>query len=505
MKTIAHKYYDATEDKMYDKPGQILDILLVGKHGTRRVNSLMKEFTNNQGVIERPQDLELLADTVVAFYKDQWDKRYKALTIDYGILDPYHIEKNVEATGTKSSTNTKTTSEETEANTDSSSNDTSSSVANRTDKVDGDTDVESSRSASGNQTDAASKESTSVNSMTGVNESVKEHDDDKVTRTTDYGDDETAVKETRTKSGIEVREKEGKEKVTDSVDPERNTKTRDVINNGTELADKVPTDHLGVEHSIRDNVTELDHYNNDTVKHSTTPYVTVGQKLRIDNEQSNIDHTIKDTTTNNLDLEQTVDYNTRKETITDNYATTREFEYGEKDGDKVKPLTETIKYGASGNEDDANPKEVVTKEGKITDTIETEGKVSITDTTNKNNNETTSEEQNANKSYSEQDVNNTHTSEGSVGESTASANSNNTNTSNSSSSLSSEGTENSNGSETTAEESKTTESGNKWWSATNQQMIQQELEVRMNNFYDQMLKDVAKLLTLSIYNQEEIR
>lgn len=490
---------------MYDKPGQILDILLVGKHGTRRVNSLMKEFTNNQGVVERPQDLELLADTVVAFYKDQWDKRYEALTIDYGILDPYHIEKNVEATGTKSSTNTKTTSEETEANTDSSSNDTSSSVANRTDKVDGDTDVESSRSASGNQTDAASKESTSVNSMTGVNESVKEHDDDKVTRTTDYGDDETAVKETRTKSGIEVREKEGKEKVTDTVDPTHNTKTHEVINNGTDLAEQVPADHVGLEHTVDGNKTVGEHITDSSNKHSTTPYVTVGQKLRIDNEQRNVENSIKDETTNSVTMDRTTDYNTRKETITDDYKTEREFEYGEEVNGQVVPLKETIKYGATGNEDNSNPKEVVTKEGKITDTIETEGKVSITDTTSKNNNETTSEEQNANKSYSEQDVNNTHTSEGSVGESTASSNSNNTNTSNSSSSISSEGTENSNGSETTAEESKTTESGNKWWSATNQQMIQQELEVRMNNFYEQMLKDVAKLLTLSIYNQEEIR
>lgn len=465
----------------------------------------MKEFTNNQGVVERPQDLELLADTVVAFYKDQWDKRYEALTIDYGILDPYHIEKNVEATGTKSSTNTKTTSEETEANTDSSSNGTSSSVANRTDKVDGDTDVESSRSASGNQTDAASKESTSVNSVNGVNESVKEHDKDLVTRTTDYSKDGNKVKETRTKSGIEVREKEGKEKVTDSVDSAHNTKTHEVVNNGTDLEDKVPTNHLGVEHTVDGNKTVGEHITDSSNKHSTTPYVTVGQKLRIDNEQRNVENTVKDETTNTVTMDRTTDYNTRRETITDDYTTHREFEYGEKVGNDIVPLKETIKYGPTGNEENANPKEVVTKEGKITDTIETDGKVSITDTTSKNNNETTSEEQNANKSYSEQDVNNTHTSEGSVGESTASANSNNTNTSNSSSLLSSEGTENSNGSETTAEESKTTESGNKWWSATNQQMIQQELEVRMNNFYDQMLKDVAKLLTLSIYNQEEIR
>ena len=463
----------------------------------------MKEFTNNQGVIERPQDLELLADTVVAFYKDQWDKRYEALTIDYGILDPYHIEKNVEATGSKSLSNTKTTSEETEASTDSTSNDINSSVANRTDKVDGDTDVESSKSTSGSQSDASSKESTSVNSMTGVNESVKEHDDDKVTRTTDYTDEDgNKVKETRTKSGIEIREKEGKESVTEESDTTKvPTKTLEVVNNGTDLSEEIPEGHSGLEHTVDGNVTNAEQYTEASSKHSTTPYVTVGQKLRIDNEQQNIGNTIKDTTTNELELERTTDYNTRKETITDEYKTKKEFEYG--DGEN--PLKETIKYGATGNEDNANPKEVITKEGKITDTIETEGKVSITDTTDKNSNETTSEEQSANKSYSEQDVNNTHTSEGSVGESTASSNSNNTNTSNSSSSLVSEGTENSNGSETTEEESKVTEVGNKWWSATNQQMIQQELELRMNNFYEQMLKDVAKLLTLSIYNQEEIR
>ena len=44
----------------------------------------------------------------------------------------------------------------------------------------------------------------------------------------------------------------------------------------------------------------------------------------------------------------------------------------------------------------------------------------------------------------------------------------------------------------------TTESGNKWWS-TSQELITQELELRKSNFYKSMVGDVVKLLTISVY------
>ena len=47
-----------------------------------------------------------------------------------------------------------------------------------------------------------------------------------------------------------------------------------------------------------------------------------------------------------------------------------------------------------------------------------------------------------------------------------------------------------------------TEIGNKWTS-TNQEMIEQELELRKHNLNERMLKDVANLLTITIYSQEE--
>ena len=43
-----------------------------------------------------------------------------------------------------------------------------------------------------------------------------------------------------------------------------------------------------------------------------------------------------------------------------------------------------------------------------------------------------------------------------------------------------------------------TESGNKSFK-TNQELVKEELELRKKNFYDSILTDVVKLLTLSIY------
>ena len=47
------------------------------------------------------------------------------------------------------------------------------------------------------------------------------------------------------------------------------------------------------------------------------------------------------------------------------------------------------------------------------------------------------------------------------------------------------------------------ESGNKWWQ-TPQELIDQELALRRKNIYDQIVKDVVGLLTISIYNMEEM-
>lgn len=47
-----------------------------------------------------------------------------------------------------------------------------------------------------------------------------------------------------------------------------------------------------------------------------------------------------------------------------------------------------------------------------------------------------------------------------------------------------------------------TDTGNKW-NRTKQEMVEQELQLRTKNLNDRMLKDVASLLSLSLYKQEE--
>ena len=46
------------------------------------------------------------------------------------------------------------------------------------------------------------------------------------------------------------------------------------------------------------------------------------------------------------------------------------------------------------------------------------------------------------------------------------------------------------------------ETGNKW-NLSDQDLINQELELRKKNLYNTILKDVVGLLTLSIYSMEE--
>lgn len=74
---------------------ELLDITLMGKYGNKTINSLMKEFTNNQGVV---QDMSGLTNLVWQFHQDNWLKLYDAMRQDYNPIKPY--SKDIEETVT---------------------------------------------------------------------------------------------------------------------------------------------------------------------------------------------------------------------------------------------------------------------------------------------------------------------------------------------------------------------------------------------------------------------
>lgn len=487
MKTIAHKYYDATEDKMYDKPGQILDILLVGKHGTRRVNSLMKEFTNNQGVIERPQDLELLADTVVAFYKDQWDKRYDALTVEYDMLKPYSIELTKEDTEVTEGSKISSSSTSGESTSETSNNE----VENKSDvlsKSGSETStLESDKTNIGNENNSTNTSTTDTTNASENDVNVKSHDGDRITKETSYDHDE----DNENIKYTETTKKTGKEKTTDKAIMENGKTpgtTTEVINNGHDLLQGAfgDNDTVGTAHTIAGDVTAINE--GDKEISSTTPYAPVGMR---DVNQTRSHGGITDPEygeltskqTRNLNEEVTVDHTVQSTKVKDEHNNEVTTEYGEANN----PLTETVE-----------------KSGSIIETTETDGSVIETDNNNISKNESSDTSEVGNKSYNENKTENATNTTDSSEDSTMNGTTTKAGDTSTTVSNASDSTNNESSNETHTADSKIVEQGNKW-NATNQQMLMQELELRMNNFYEQMLKDVAKLLTLSIYNQEEIR
>lgn len=519
MKKIASKYYDAETGKMYDKPGQILDILLVGKYGTRRVNSLMKEFTNNQGVIERDADLELLADTVAAMFKDQWDKRYEALTIEYDMLKPYNIEltkEDTEVTAGSKISNTSTSggsTSETSNNEVENKSDVVSKSGSETSKL------ESDKTNVGNESKSTNTSTSDTANVSDNDVNIKSHDGDKVTKETAYdhavegSDERIKYTETVTKSGVETTQKTGKETTTDkavSKDGKIPGTTTEVINNGHELLQGAfdDKDIVGTSHKITGDITAINE--GDKEISSTTPYAPVGMR-DVNQTRSHGDITdpqygqLSSKQTRNLDEEVTVDHTVQSTKVKDEHNTEITKDYS-KDGT---PLSEKKTYGdpdipSEAGRENSRPKETTEKSGSITETTETDGSVIETDNNTVSKNESSDTNEVGNKSYNENKTENatnqTDTSEDSTRNGTTTkAGDTSTTVSNDSDS-----TNNESSNETHTADSKTIEQGNKW-NATNQQMLMQELELRMNNFYEQMLKEVAKLLTLSIYNQEEIK
>ena len=448
----------------------------------------MKEFTNNQGVVENAQDLELLADTVVAFYKDQWDKRYDALTFEYDMLKPYNIELTKEDTEITEGSKTSNTSTSGESTSETSNNEVENKSDVLTKSGSESSTLESDKTNIGNENNTSNTSTTDTTNASENDLNVKSHDGDKVTKETSYDHDEdgTNIKYT------ETTKKTGQEKTTDKAIPTNGQApgtTTEVINNGHDLLQGAfgDDDKVGTAHTISGDITAINEGEKEIS--STTPYAPVGMR-DVSQTRSHGDLTdpeygqLTSKQTRNLNEEITVDHTVQSTKVKDEHNNEVTTQYGV---DETHPLKETVE-----------------KTGSVIETTETDGSVIETNNNNILKNESSDTSEVGNKYYNENKTetatNKTDTSEDSaMNGTTTKAGDTSTTVSNASDS-----TNNESSNETHTADSKIVEQGNKW-NATNQQMLMQELELRMNNFYEQMLKDVAKLLTLSIYNQEEVR
>lgn len=394
---------------MYDKSAQLLDILLVGKFGSRRINTLMKDFTNNQGVVTDPAQLELLADIVAAYYKDMWDKRYAALTIDYNPIEPYHVELDETKTTQSEDSNTTT------------NNLTDSTVSSVDDKKTYDIENKDTKdlteTKTGTVTDETSKTEVDNNSNTVV-EDIEHSKNDVDTKITTYDN----VTDTDTKNGSRV------------------VSSTDVADNVSSAIDGSVGDQSG------------QRINKDAV----TPYTPVSLRNKEQTEDKDKSHTEENATheTDNTSVTNHNEVETYADFSDENV----------KSGSVTETNTDHDNYSDNKTTVD-NENNVSQTDGVNTQTHDTAEKETGTDTVTKKGSET-----------SEQ--------------------SGVTNTSKT-------GTVTDEGKESSETITKNNEHGNKW-NFSNQQLIEQELEVRKNNFYDSILADIASLLTLSVYRKEDV-
>jgi hypothetical protein len=477
----------------------------MGKYGNKTINPLMREFSSNMGTVN---DLQGLANVTLVYYKDKWDKQYAALNQAYDMLKPYDITTVVDSEETTENTNT--------------------SVNNKTDTKIGDND--NSKTIDESISNVKDSESTEIKNLvdtkTGTvsednNSTEVEGVDNNTVASKNHYEEGTDSKETTFDNYVEESVRTGSvsesasgamAEVNTTIGPNKDTTSRTltVTNNDQEKVEDL--EHKGVEHTVtgdRLQETRADshsefHNENSADENESGNKVAVQPYMQLnsmhDVNESTVQNESSANTTGvstgegsgvnivdkNLDMENTVDYSIQDQDET----TTTSFE---RNNQKV---TSFDNFGTSATYNSVKDK--LTRDGKVVDSI----------TKDDNFSEESTEFNNVdrNKIVTDNNVTTHDTTEEHTGTNTEVQSG--TDYTDRSSSESNSGTsteiETSNGSTVdTGVGSKqldntTTEVGNKW-NFTNQGMVLEELELRKNNFYEMLLKDVATLLTLSVY------
>lgn len=422
----------------------------MGKYGSRSISDLTMDFANNEGVV---QDVADLASVVYDLYKKKWTSEFEVLTAEYDKVNQFKITSLQTSTHENALNETSNSSVESESTSSSeSSNNTS------------ETDV----TEFGKKVDEAVSNEVVVSRTVDTDNTIQYEHEDTDTETTS-GKVETAH------AGTYI-----EHETTDNT-PGKNVTTTEVTNNG----DIDEQNHYGVERTVEGDseTTKIVQGVSDSTR-KVVPF-DVGSGLQDEsgdgtNEGSgfrDVEKTVNDNTGNenstekNLTLERTTDFSTQNTSVTEAVDKTTTTSSSIED-----PVKETQTY-----DDLQTTKHHSTKYsdgfGQFNWSKDvTENKVAEAGTT------TTSVTDGTEESGTES---NTKTITG--GE-TVEGTKSETVTNQGSSNKSEAGTETSNVSKT----------GNLGVKPIAESLLK-ELELRRENIYDMMLKDVASILTLSVY------
>lgn len=458
---------------------ELLDITLMGKYGNKTINSLMKEFTNNQGVV---QDMSGLTNLVWQFHQDNWLKLYDAMRQDYNPIKPY--SKDIEETVTVDNDVT----EQTQSTVTNNLEKTNTGTVGESGTVVDDLDTTRTSTLSGSDAEAKTGSDTVLDTY---NSSLAD-----ITKIDSHV--------SKTINGDIVTQKEGSEDrhtlTSDGQNPTNYTEVwtdnNRILPDGTTAGDE---DIEGVTHNITQDKTGTTQAATSEAVQASNPYdestvlgdveITTVNNNPVANEttlNSNFKPTDKQQSANN---QETVSDHSLSENTTN-----RDFSHSKTA--EVKNYHETTTYGENNNpRKDTTSYEQYT-EDVHTQTFRTEGGNRVYDEIDHTKSGTDTEQTTYNST--------TTTSYGKVdtiaetGDNTRTIN--NTRTDNLTEALT--GTVGEIKDNTIATEGSTerqsSATGNLGF-MTSQRQLEEEINLRQKYFYDGVVKDVAKLLTVGTY------
>lgn len=504
-----------------------LDRMLIGRYGRRRINDYMRVYTNNQGVVT---NLDNLAMDIHVYFDDVWKGKYDALHIDYNPIKPNTLDsekdiinesnssekveneydktygKNLTITDSNTETFNKTYGKGTTINEDTTYGKTSTDGGTITLKETGNnSDItihgKSEKLSYENRKDKTEKQDF------GYEQEIGTYDNSNPWQ---HPSSNQGITTTVTEEGAKLTETSHQQDPTRPTSNSKSTYHDLNLKGNPDLGETLPK--VGIERSLE---------KEETKNQSSTISKTTISKVPTDNDNPRIvQKTDVEEMTNpdgtdifngvgdgggkanylngsvrSIDGDETIERSASRDVEIDNtYERVREGF----DTDKPRKTTEVrgpvVRAWWNGKPDQPGspqfPVDTLSKEG--TEIVSNSG----TDKIDKVIDESKTETRNVSNTLSGKDTTNitnsgSDTETGTIGDDR---------------SITKEGADTEEGSVNTTKTNsgsgtvseKNTETGNKWWKSP-QELLTEELELRKNNLYKDMLEDVVKLLTLSVY------
>lgn len=467
---------------------ELLDITLMGKYGNKTINSLMKEFTNNQGVV---QDMSGLTNLVWQFHQDNWMKLYDAMRQDYNPIKPY--SKDIESSQTVDND----ISKQSQSTTTNNLQKKNTGTVGESGTISDDIDTTKTSTLSGSDAEAKTGSDTILDTYNSTMADISKIDSH-VSKT--INGEVEVEKEGSEDRHVHTADNQGDPLNYTEVWSDNNRILPDGTTAGTQ-------DIKGVTHDITKDTTGTVQANTSEAVQASNPYdenttlgdveITAGTIQMPGTSQKKIPEANETTSDTNFKP-------TDKQQSANNQATQSEHEFAEKTINQdfshsktadVKNLHETTTYGGTDPRKDTTTYNNY-NEDVLTQTFHTEGGNKVYDEIDHQKSGTDTEQTTYNST--------TTTSYGKVDTLTESGDNTrtiaNTRTDNLTEALT--GTVGVSAGDTvtndTSIESQSSATGNLGF-MTSQRQLEEEINLRQKYFYDGVVKDVAKLLTVGTY------